>query len=162
MPDKSILSPSSAAMLSIPVSKVALQRYALTRTMLIVGPSYGSFPPRRDRRRCRMLGKSRYRLTSLSLLTGDFDFGVDQMMYLVEQCRFPWLIGNVFHDGKPLGNGRQTYLLTASNGIKIGLMGLVEKYDALMIVLIVENGSILLTRCLRISTLLFLRKWQSN
>jgi 5'-nucleotidase len=57
----------------------------------------------------------------------DFDFGVDQMMYLVQQCRFPWLIGNVFDQGRPLGNGLQTYLLTASNGIKIGLMGLVEK-----------------------------------
>jgi hypothetical protein len=109
-----------------------------------------------------MFGKSRYRLASLSLLTGDFDFGVDQMMYLVQQCRFPWLIGNVFHEGKPLGNGLQTYLLTASNGIKIGLMGLVEKYEALRIVLIVENGSIQSTLCLPILTLLLPRKWQSN
>lgn len=62
------------------------------------------------------------------MLRIDFDFGVDQMMYLVQQCRFPWLIGNVFDQGRPLGNGLQTYLLTASNGIKIGLMGLVEKY----------------------------------
>lgn len=58
----------------------------------------------------------------------DFDFGVDQMMYLVQQCGFPWLLGNVFHNGKPLGGGLQTYILTASNGIKIGCMGLVEKY----------------------------------
>jgi 5'-nucleotidase len=61
------------------------------------------------------------------LVDVDFDFGVDQMMYLVEQCGFPWLIGNVFDGEKPLGNALQTYLLTASNGIKIGLMGLVEK-----------------------------------
>jgi 5'-nucleotidase len=61
-------------------------------------------------------------------LTEDFDFGVEQLMYLVEQCGFPWLIGNVFDGEKPLGNALQTYLLTASNGIKIGLMGLVEKY----------------------------------
>lgn len=49
------------------------------------------------------------------------------MMYLVQQCGFPWLIGNVFHNGKPLGGGLQTYILTSSNGIKIGCMGLVEK-----------------------------------
>jgi 2',3'-cyclic-nucleotide 2'-phosphodiesterase (5'-nucleotidase family) len=51
-------------------------------------------------------------------------------MYLVQQCGFPWLIGNVFDGEKPLGNALQTYLLTASNGIKIGLMGLVEKFDS--------------------------------
>lgn len=64
---------------------------------------------------------------SLSL-PRDFDFGVDQMMFLVEQCGFPWLIGNVFDGEKTLGNALQTYLITASNGIKIGLIGLVEKY----------------------------------
>ena len=57
----------------------------------------------------------------------DFDFGVEQMMYLVKQCGFPWLIGNVFYGDKPLGGGLQTYILTASNGIKIGCIGLVEK-----------------------------------
>ena len=71
-------------------------------------------------------------LAHIHMLIIDFDFGVDHMMYLVEQCRFPWLIGNVFDPtkgGQPLGGGLQTYLLTASNGIKIGLMGLVEKFD---------------------------------
>ena len=58
----------------------------------------------------------------------DFDFGVEQMMYLVQRCGFPWLIGNVFYGEKPLGGGLQTYILTASNGIKIGCMGLVEMY----------------------------------
>jgi len=50
------------------------------------------------------------------------------MMYLVKQCGFPWLIGNVFYGDKPLGEGLQTYILTSSNGIKIGCIGLVEKY----------------------------------
>ena len=61
----------------------------------------------------------------------DFDFGVDQLMYLVQQCRFPWLLANVFdpsRGGKVLGEAKQTHLLTASNGLKIGLMGLVERY----------------------------------
>ena len=61
----------------------------------------------------------------------DFDFGVDQLMFLVQQCRFPWLLANVFdpsRGGKVLGEAKQTHLLTASNGLKIGLMGLVERY----------------------------------
>lgn len=75
-----------------------------------------------------MLWKSWCFIPKYNELTRDFDFGVDQLMYLVEQCGFPWLIGNVFDGEKPLGNALQTYLLTASNGIKIGLMGLVEKF----------------------------------
>ena len=60
----------------------------------------------------------------------DFDFGVDQLMFLVQQCRFTWLLANVFdpsRGGKVLGEAKQTHLLTASNGIKIGLMGVVER-----------------------------------
>lgn len=52
-------------------------------------------------------------------------------MYLAEQCRFPWLLGNVFDPtkgGEPLGGASQTAMITASNGLKIGLMGLVEKF----------------------------------
>ena len=61
------------------------------------------------------------------------------MMYLVQQCGFPWLIGNVFDGDKTLGNGLQTHLLTASNGIKIGLMGLVEKYAHIHTLLCIEG-----------------------
>ena len=87
-----------------------------------------------------------------SQLTRDFDFGVDQMMYLVQQCGFPWLIGNVFDGDKPLGNALQTCLLTASNGIKIGLMGLAEKFDSYFEYgsLLVEIGLIRLIHYLRI------------
>jgi 5'-nucleotidase len=74
-----------------------------------------------------MLRKSWCFIPKYIELTGDFDFGVEQLIYLVEQCGFPWLIGNVFDGEKPLGNALQTYILMASNGIKIGLMGLVEK-----------------------------------
>jgi 5'-nucleotidase len=69
-------------------------------------------------------------VTPLGRLDADFDFGVDQLMYLAEMCKFPWLLGNVFDTakgGQPLGNALQEYMFTASNGIKIGLMGLVEK-----------------------------------
>ena len=72
----------------------------------------------------------------------DFDFGIDQLMYLAEQCKFPWLLGNVFDPSRgmePLGGAIQTALITASNGLKIGLMGLAEKYF-LRGMLIVENG----------------------
>ena len=60
----------------------------------------------------------------------DFDFGVEQLKFLVQQCRFPWLLANVFdpsRGGKVLGDGKQTHILTASNGFRIGLMGLVER-----------------------------------
>ena len=69
------------------------------------------------------------------LIVLDFDFGVDQMMYLVRQCGFPWLLGNVFYGDKPLGGGLQSYILTSSNGIKIGCMGLVEKYLSFLFLL---------------------------
>lgn len=51
------------------------------------------------------------------------------MMYLCKQCGFPWLISNVFDGDKPLGNANQACILTASNGVQVGLMGLVEKYS---------------------------------
>jgi hypothetical protein len=34
----------------------------------------------------------------------------------------------VFDGGKMLGDALQTHILTSSNGIKVGLMGLIEKY----------------------------------
>lgn len=54
-----------------------------------------------------------------------------QFRYLVGQCTFPWLLANVLDpalgDQVPLGNARTTVMLTASNGIKIGVIGLVER-----------------------------------
>lgn len=61
----------------------------------------------------------------------EFDFGAAHFAYLAKQCNFPWLLSNIFDpdlgDKKPLGNCQQTLMLTTSNKIKVGLMGLVEK-----------------------------------
>ncbi|KXX82214.1 Mannosylglucosyl-3-phosphoglycerate phosphatase [Madurella mycetomatis] len=61
----------------------------------------------------------------------DLDFGVMQFRHLTAKCNFPWLLANVLDpalgDGVPLGNAKKTHMLTASNGIKIGLLGLGER-----------------------------------
>ena len=61
----------------------------------------------------------------------DLDFGVKQFRYLADKCKFPWLIANVLDPalGKdvPLGNAARTHMITSSNGIKIGLIGLAER-----------------------------------
>ncbi|KAI1622919.1 5'-nucleotidase [Exophiala viscosa] len=61
----------------------------------------------------------------------DLDFGVKQFRSLASQCDFPWLLANVtdpqLGEDVPLGNALKTTILTASNGIKIGLVGLVER-----------------------------------
>jgi 5'-nucleotidase len=61
----------------------------------------------------------------------DLDFGVKQYRHLTAKCKFPWLLANVLDpalgDGVPLGNAQKTVMLTASNGIKVGVIGLAER-----------------------------------
>ncbi|KAJ4289351.1 hypothetical protein N0V88_007102 [Collariella sp. IMI 366227] len=61
----------------------------------------------------------------------DLDFGVMQYRYLTSKCNFPWLLANVLDpalgEGVPLGNAQKTHMITASNGIKIGFLGLGER-----------------------------------
>ncbi|AEO58382.1 hypothetical protein MYCTH_2305675 [Thermothelomyces thermophilus ATCC 42464] len=61
----------------------------------------------------------------------DLDFGVRQFRNLTSKCNFPWLLANVLDlalgDGVPLGNAKKTHMITTSNGIKIGLLGLGER-----------------------------------
>lgn len=61
----------------------------------------------------------------------DLDFGVKQFRNLKKQCTFPWLIANVLDpqwgDDVPLAGCQKTVILTASNGIKVGVIGLVER-----------------------------------
>ncbi|KAG5995876.1 hypothetical protein E4U54_002754 [Claviceps lovelessii] len=61
----------------------------------------------------------------------DFDFGVKQFRNLTEQCNFPWLIANVLDpalgENVPLGNAKRTHMLTTTNGVKVGLIGLGER-----------------------------------
>lgn len=61
----------------------------------------------------------------------DLDFGVRQFRYLANKCKFPWLLANVFDpslgEGVPIGNAKRTHMITTSNGIKVGLLGLGER-----------------------------------
>ncbi|KAI0383416.1 Metallo-dependent phosphatase [Hypomontagnella monticulosa] len=61
----------------------------------------------------------------------DLDFGVRQFKHLSSKCKFPWLIANVLDpalgDSVPIGNCKKTHIITSSNGIKIGLIGLGER-----------------------------------
>ncbi|TPX18970.1 uncharacterized protein E0L32_011363 [Thyridium curvatum] len=61
----------------------------------------------------------------------DLDFGVRQFEYLAAKCKFPWLLANVFDpalgEGVPIGHAKRTHMLTCSNGIKVGLLGLGER-----------------------------------
>lgn len=70
----------------------------------------------------------------LGLLIGqnhDLDFGVRKFRHLASRCKFPWLIANVLDpalgDSVPIGNAKKTHMITSSNGIKIGLIGLGER-----------------------------------
>lgn len=66
-----------------------------------------------------------------TLQNHDFDFGVRQFETLTAKCDFPWLLANVLDpalgDDVPLGNAKRTHMMTSSNGIKIGLIGLGER-----------------------------------
>ncbi|CAG5137044.1 uncharacterized protein ALTATR162_LOCUS32 [Alternaria atra] len=60
----------------------------------------------------------------------ELDFGVPHFQKLAEKCNFPWLCANVLDPalGKdvPLGRCKKTALVNI-NGVKIGLVGLVEQ-----------------------------------
>lgn len=58
----------------------------------------------------------------------DFDFGLEVLQKWVEKCNFPWLMSNVIDNetGRPLGNGKISHIMD-HNGVRVGLMGLVEK-----------------------------------
>ncbi|KAL4880622.1 hypothetical protein BJY04DRAFT_208026 [Aspergillus karnatakaensis] len=61
----------------------------------------------------------------------DLDFGVAQFRHLRDQCQFPWLLANVLDpalgEDVPIGNCEKTCMLTTSDGIKVGVIGLGER-----------------------------------
>lgn len=56
------------------------------------------------------------------------DHGLEILLDLVEKTNFPWLMSNVIDSetGRPLGDGKVTHTIV-HEGIKIGLIGLVER-----------------------------------
>lgn len=69
--------------------------------------------------------------TAAALGNHDLDFGVTQFTNLVSKCKFPWLVANILDPAlgpdTPIGNCKRTHILTTSNGIKVGLIGLGER-----------------------------------
>ncbi|SLM39240.1 5- [Lasallia pustulata] len=61
----------------------------------------------------------------------DLDFGVPQFQHLRDQCHFPWLLANVLDpalgEDIAIGGCPKTTILRASNGIKVGVIGLAER-----------------------------------
>ena len=77
------------------------------------------------------LKQSTLYLTMFRAQNHDLDFGVPQFRHLRNQCNFPWLLANVLDpalgEGKSLADCPQTIMLTSSNGIRVGLVGLAER-----------------------------------
>lgn len=71
------------------------------------------------------------RISAACLGNHDLDFGMEQFAHLAAKCTFPWLCANVLDpalgDDVPLGNCKRTVMLSSSNGIKVGVIGLVER-----------------------------------
>ncbi|EWC46120.1 hypothetical protein DRE_04694 [Drechslerella stenobrocha 248] len=57
----------------------------------------------------------------------DFDYSPENFAQLSKLCKFPWLAANLYLDDKPIGDCKHTTMLTTTNGIKIGVIGLVEE-----------------------------------
>ena len=61
----------------------------------------------------------------------EFDFGAAHFAYLAKDCNFPWLLANMFDpelgSSQPMGRCQRTQMLQASNGLKVGVIGLVEE-----------------------------------
>ena len=68
-------------------------------------------------------------LPAYCLQNHDLDFGIPQYQSLTRQCKFPWLLANVLEPDSsgPLGGSPSTHMVTASNGVKIGLIGIAEQ-----------------------------------
>ncbi|ORZ40200.1 Metallo-dependent phosphatase-like protein [Catenaria anguillulae PL171] len=57
----------------------------------------------------------------------DFDFGVPQLIQMASKCNFPWLISNVWEESGELLAKGQEFTILERGGIKIGVIGLVER-----------------------------------
>ena len=59
----------------------------------------------------------------------EFDFGLENLTRLVEMSNFPWLLSNIREVGSGLTlAGAKSHHVLESNGIKIGLVGLVQDW----------------------------------
>lgn len=58
----------------------------------------------------------------------DFDYGLENLISVTDKTNFPWLMSNVLDvdTNRPLAEGK-TYHIINKNGIKLGIVGLVEE-----------------------------------
>lgn len=59
----------------------------------------------------------------------DFDFGLETILTHISNSNFPWLLSNVFdiETKLPLGNVPDKHIINTDNGIKVGIIGLIEE-----------------------------------
>lgn len=61
----------------------------------------------------------------------EFDFGAAHFAFLAKECKFKWLLANIydpeFDTKEPMGRCERTKMIETSSGLKVGLMGLVEE-----------------------------------
>ncbi|PSC76623.1 Trifunctional nucleotide phosphoesterase [Micractinium conductrix] len=78
----------------------------------------------------------------------DFDFGVERLQQHMHNFRFPWLLSNVLsaQTGQPLGGAHRSLILDW-HGVKVGLMGLVEREWLLTIPSVEERDIVFLDFC---------------
>ncbi|KAF5372933.1 hypothetical protein D9758_001729 [Tetrapyrgos nigripes] len=63
-------------------------------------------------------------------LTGnhDFDFGFPHLQRLMEDCKFPWILSNIIDNTtSKVPEGLREYVILERVGLRIGVIGLVEK-----------------------------------
>jgi 5'-nucleotidase len=70
----------------------------------------------------------------------DFDFGIENLESITEECNFPWLISNAIYipTGRPLAEG-SVYKVLEVDGRRIGIIGLVEQEWMATLATIEEN-----------------------
>jgi 2',3'-cyclic-nucleotide 2'-phosphodiesterase (5'-nucleotidase family) len=67
-------------------------------------------------------------ITAACLGNHDFDFGMPQLGKLIRQTQFPWLLSNVLNQENDVADPIvKRYLVIEHEGLRIGLIGLVEK-----------------------------------
>ncbi len=70
------------------------------------------------------------------------DFGIPQLQEHMQQFRFPWLLSNVLdaRTGEPLGGCERSRIVTWQ-GVRVGLMGLVEREVSWMLLHVLVSSS---------------------
>ncbi|KAI8978565.1 Metallo-dependent phosphatase-like protein [Pilobolus umbonatus] len=69
---------------------------------------------------------NQFGITAACVGNHDFDFGMPQLVKLIQATQFPWLLSNVL-DKENTEDVLKRYLVVACSGLRIGFVGLVEE-----------------------------------